>query len=197
MDVKEHCDLLIDEGNDPVYDDELLKDYMNKWDGKVFVESMKLNKNKAVLEIGVGTGRIAVKTAPLCREFYGIDISLKTASRAKVNLQSFKNAIIFCGDFLQFNFDIKFDVIYSSLTFMHIEEKEKCIKKVFNLLNINGIFVLSIDKNQNEFLDFGNRKIKIYPDDINKTKTYISDSGFEISKVIETEFAYIIVAENK
>ena len=170
---------------------------MNKWDGQIFIESMKLNKNKTVLEIGVGTGRIAVKTAPLCKLLYGIDISPKTVCRAKINLQNFNNTKIFCGYFLQFNFDTKFDVIYSSLTFMHIMEKEKSIKKVFNFLNLNGIFVLSIDKNQNEILNFGNRTIKIYPDDINKTKTYISDSGLKISKVIETEFAYIIVAENK
>ena len=78
---------------------------------------------------------------------------------------------------------------------MHIKEKEECIKKVSALLNENGIFVLSIDKNQREYVDFGNRKIKIYPDDIYKTKTYISSSGLKILEVLQTEFAYIIVAE--
>ena len=78
MNVIEHYDKLIDENNDPVYDPEPLKEYMNKWDGQVFIDAMKLDKHKTVLEIGVGTGRLAVKTIPLCKEFFGIDISTKT-----------------------------------------------------------------------------------------------------------------------
>ena len=82
MNVKEHYDLLIEEGNDPVYDNERLKDYMNKWDGQIFIESMKLNKNKTVLEIGVGTGRIAVKTAPLFTAAATLRIGIKSGMSA-------------------------------------------------------------------------------------------------------------------
>ena len=58
--VIEHYNKLIDENNDPVHDSKPLKDYMDKWDGERFIESMKLNKNKWALEIGVGTGRLAI-----------------------------------------------------------------------------------------------------------------------------------------
>ncbi len=68
-DVIRHYDLLIDEGNDPVHDPELLRDYMDKWDGQAFIDKMELNKENSVLEIGVGTGRLAVRIAPLCGEF--------------------------------------------------------------------------------------------------------------------------------
>ena len=37
--VKEHYDLLIDEGNDPVYDPMPLQEYMDKWDGQKFIDS--------------------------------------------------------------------------------------------------------------------------------------------------------------
>ena len=74
----QHYDLLIDENNDPVHDPKPLRDYMDKWDGQSFLDKMKLDKDKSVLEIGVGTGRLAVRVAPLCGQFYGIDISPKT-----------------------------------------------------------------------------------------------------------------------
>ena len=40
-----------------------------------------------------------------------------------------------CDDFLTYDFNEKFDVIYSSLTFMHIENKQEAINKVSSLLN--------------------------------------------------------------
>ena len=64
MNVIAHYDKLIDESNDPVYDPEPLQEYMNKWDGQAFIEEMKIDNTKTVLEIGVGTGRLALKTIP-------------------------------------------------------------------------------------------------------------------------------------
>ena len=111
MNIIEHYDKLIDENNDPIYNPEPLKEYMNKWDGKVFIDAMKLDKMKTVLEIGVGTGRLAVKTIPLC----------------------------------------------------------------------------------NEYINYGDRKIKIYPDNPDDTKEYFINSGLSLLECIETEFAYIFV----
>ncbi len=86
MNTIEHYDYLIDENSDPVRDPDVLKEYMNKWDGEQFVYALELSKDKTVLEIGIGTGRIAVKTAPYCARLYGIDVSPKTIDRAKANL---------------------------------------------------------------------------------------------------------------
>lgn len=82
MDVIAHYDLLVDENNDPFYDLPELKDYMNKWDGQVFIDALQLYENKEILEIGLGTGRIAVKVASYCKRLTGIDISPKTIQRA-------------------------------------------------------------------------------------------------------------------
>ena len=192
-----HYDLLIDENNDPVHDPEPLKEYMDKWDGQKFIDKMQLNKNKSVLEIGVGTGRLAMRTAPLCGEFYGIDISPKTIAKAKSNLIKFENVTLICADFLNYIFDQSFDVIYSSLTFMHIEEKYNAIKKAADLLNDEGLFVLSVDKNQSEYIDYGTRKIKVFPDDADTIADYITAAGLYISERYETEFANIFVARKK
>ena len=196
-DVIRHYDLMIDENNDPVHDPEPLREYMDKWDGRQFTDSLQLTKEKSALEIGVGTGRLAVCVAPECREFCGIDLSPKTVKRAKENLKEQTNVALICGDFMSYEFGRKFDVIYSSLTFMHIRDKQAAINKVRSLLNIGGRFVLSIDKNQSDTIDYGTRKIKIYPDNKEDIVKYITQSGMNLMKVFETDFAFVFIAEMK
>lgn len=193
--VIEHYNKLIDENNDPVHDPKPLKDYMDKWDGGRFIDSTKLNKNKTVLEIGVGTGRLATKVAPLCQLFCGIDISPKTIARAAENLSSCHNIKLICDNFMSFEFADCFDVIYSSLTFMHIEDKLSAIKKIASLLNDDGIFVLSMDKNRDKFIDIGTRKIEIYPDDPIITRELILEVNLKLADEFETEHAYVIVCQ--
>lgn len=193
MNVIEHYNKLIDENNDPVYDPEPLKEYMDKWDGQIFIDKMKLDKTKTVLEIGVGTGRLALKTIPLCKKFFGIDISPKTIERAIHNLSQYQNIELICADFITCDFNTAFDVVYSSLTFMHIQKKQECINKIYSLLNPKGYLILSIDKNQNKYIDCGERKIKIYPDKPDDIKEYFINSGLTLLDCAETEFAYIFV----
>lgn len=192
--VIRHYDKLIDENNDPVCDPEPLKAYMDKWDGSEFISKLNLNKQSSVLEIGVGTGRLAVRTAPLCDVFFGIDISPKTIERAWENLKQYNNVSLICGDFLSHSFDRTFDVIYSSLTFMHIKDKQAAIDKAASLLSDGGKFVLSIDKNQDEYIDAGASKIKIYPDNPKVISSCIKNAEMTIEDSFETEFAYIFCA---
>ena len=196
-DVIQHYDLLIDENNDPVHDPKPLRDYMDKWDGQSFIDKMELNKDKSVLEIGVGTGRLAIRVAPLCGQFCGVDISPKTIDRAKENLSEQTNVMLCCGDFLTLDLSQTFDIVYSSFTFMHISKKQKAINKVATLLKDGGKFVLSTDKNQNGFIDTGTRKITVFPDTPDEIKTYIKNSGLLLTEQYETEFAHIFAAKKK
>ena len=190
-----HYDALVDENNDPVRDPEPLRAYMDKWDGENFIMDLQLSDEKSVLEIGFGTGRLAVRVAPDCGRFAGIDISPKTVKRAYENLAEYKNVELICGDFLTYDFEGKFDVVYSSLTFMHFEDKETALKKAASLLNPGGRFVLSIDKNRDEYIDFGTRKVKIYPDKPEEILRYMENAGFIIEKQYETEFACIFAGK--
>ena len=193
--IIQHYDLLIDENNDPVHAPKPLRDYMDKWDGQAFIDKMNLDKYKSVLEIGVGTGRLAVRVAPLCGQFYGIDISTKTIDRAKENLSEQTNVKLLCEDFQTLDISYSFDVIYSSLIFMHIEEKQTAINKVAALLKDSEKFVLSIDKNKDGFIDTGTRKITVFPDTPAEMKSYIENSGLLLIEQFETEFAHIFIAE--
>ena len=96
----EHYDSLIDENTDPVHDPAPLKKYMDKWDGDRFIEDLQLSEDKFVLEIGVGTGRLAIRVVPNCGRFVGIDISPKTIERARENLAEYKTVELICDDFM-------------------------------------------------------------------------------------------------
>jgi SAM-dependent methyltransferase len=194
VDAKTHYDVLIDENNDPVHDPKPLKEYMNKWDGEPFFESLQLTSDKSVLEIGVGTGRLAVQICDKCKTFVGIDISPKTVERVKENLKTIQNALLICGDFLTHEFTESFDIIYSSLTFMHIKDKQDAVQKAASLLNGNGRFILSINKEQQAMLDFGNRQIELYPNTPEEIVTFLTGAGFTVESQIETEFAVIFAA---
>ena len=195
MDVINHYDLLIDEDNDPFRDPPMLQEYMSQWDGERFIEALELTKNKKVLEIGIGTGRIAVKVAPFCKTLIGIDISPKTIERAKENLKEHKNISFICDDFSGYQFTGTFDVIYSSLTMMHFRHKKQVITKIDTLLNKDGIFCLSIDKNQSEYIDMGTRKVRVYPDTLENMKSLIQTTAMSVAMVFETDNAYIIVSK--
>lgn len=194
-DIINHYDLLIDEKNDPVRDPQVLRDYMDKWDGQIFINSLQLNKNKNVLEIGVGTGRLAIKVIPNCKHFTGIDFSPKTIERAIENLERFDNKTLICDDFLDYSFTKKFDVIYSSLVLWHIKEKQAFIDKVASLLSKNGRFVLSIGDDQSEELDFTIRKIQIYPDTIEDTVNFLKKSNLKVTSINRVEFGTVFTAE--
>ena len=193
--VAKHYDILIDEGQDPVHDPKPLKDYMNKWDGQLFIDKMQLDKTKSVLEIGVGTGRIAVSVAPECKDFTGIDVSEKTIAQAGKNIKSglFNKPVLICADFLEYKFEKNYDVVYSSLTFMHIQQKQKAFDMVSKILNPNGRFVLSIDKNRDRYIDMGAYKVKVYPDNETDIKAYAKNAQLKLIEEFETEFAFIFV----
>lgn len=189
-----HYDSLINENNDPVHDPKSLQEYMDKWDGQAFIDELKLSKDIRILEIGVGTGRLAIKVAAICGSFTGIDMSLKTVELAGKNLSDFPNVTLICDNFLTYEFDQRFDVIYSSLTFMHITDKLTAVVKIANLLVSGGTLVISIDKNQNESIECGSRNVPIYPDNPESFCGYISAAQLKLEKQFETEFANVFVA---
>lgn len=192
MDVKTHYDLLIEENNDPFRDPPVLRKHMESWDGQTFLDLMELSPSKTVLEIGIGTGRLAEKTAGRCRHLTGIDLSPKTIERARENLRHYTNLSLICGDFTDYMFQESFDVIYSSLTMIHFEDKKQVIGKMNTLLNPGGLLCLSIDKNQSEWIDMGNRRIRIYPDTPQRTAALAEQAGLKTKMIAEVENAYLL-----
>ena len=91
--------------------------------GEEFINLLDLDKNKTVLEIGCGTGRIAKKIVDLSKIYVGIDVSQKTINVARDHFKKETNATFIDGNFLNYDFTKMYDVIRSTLTFMHFQDK--------------------------------------------------------------------------
>ena len=192
--VLRHYDLLIDEGNDPVHDPASLREYMDGWDGPAFLKALALNGTQDVLEIGVGTGRLALRTAPLCRSLTGVDLSPKTIARAGENLSALENVRLVCADFMTWETAQRYDVAYSSLTLLHIRDKRGAAERIARMLKPGGRAVLSLDKSRETVLDYGTRRLAVYPDDPPVLAKHLCDAGLTVLSEQETEFAYILTA---
>lgn len=181
----EHYDLLIDEGNDPYRDAPLMQEYMSRWDGPLFFEALGSTEGKDVLEIGVGTGRLARRVLDMgCRAFAGLDISAKTVKRARENLKAYPNICLMLGDIEEFRFCERFDVAYSVLTFMHIERKRVALANIVEALHPHGILVLSLS-NEGECLDFGSHKVRLYPAPVEDYVAWLTELGCRVDQPID------------
>lgn len=188
----EHYDLLIEEGNDPVQDPPSLQEYMSSWDGPLFYDSLS-PKDKIVLEIGIGTGRVAKKVLGAgCKHLVGIDISQKTLERASMNLKEYSDIELIKSDIVKFQRPNTFDLAYSVLTFLHIEDKKQAFDNIYNSLKNEGTFVLSVSKDDDWFI-FNDRKVQLYPLSVEEYIRLLELTGFRIESVQETESKYATI----
>ena len=74
---------------------------------------------------------------------------------------------------------------------MHFQDKARVIGKMGSLLNSCGLLCLSVDKNQSEWIDTGNRRIWVYPDTPGGTVAFAEQAGLKTKKTAETENAYL------
>lgn len=192
-----HYDLLLEENNDPVLDEEPLRSYMNRWDGEAFLRLLDPSPTQKALEIGMGTGRLALRFAPLLGEVTGIDLSYATVQRAREHLADFPNVKPICGDFLSYDFPSGFDCIYSSLSFLHVEEKEAAIQKAAALLPKGGRLLLSLDKSRDVFLPSPTGQLKLYPDDPDALVDLMEKASLSLTAREETEAATLLLAVKK
>ena len=192
--VERHYDLLIDEGNDPVLDPPELSAYMDGWDGEAFLNTLALTGVEDVLEIGVGTGRLALRVAGRCRTFTGLDISEKSIARAAAHLAAYPHARLIRADFMAWETQARFDVIYASLTFMHLEDKAAAVRRVAAMLRPGGRAVISLDKDQSGVIDYGTRCLPVWPDDPEAMAAHLHAAGLRVLPAQELQFAFILTA---
>ena len=194
--TKDHYDLLIQEDNAPDNGPPILQNYMDKWDGKLFIDALSLTSSSRVLEIGIGTERLAKKVFQNgCSHLTGIDISTAAIERTKTNLAVWKNITLIHDDFLAHSFNQKFSTIYCSLIFFHFKDKKTTVEKISSLLDINGRFALSIPINEESYISFGTKNVLLYPDNLERTLNLLTESDLIVSNVFKTDFSNLIVAD--
>ena len=193
-----HYDRLVEENNDPFRDPPALREYMNRWDGDAFLSLLSLTPEARVLEIGVGTGRLAGRVLPRCARLTGIDCSPRSLERCRENLPDSDRLTLISGDFLTWYSSEKFDRIYSSLTFWHFPDKRAAIRKAASLLAPGGRLALSLSKACEKSLRcFDDLEIPLYPDDPITASRLLREAGLRALPLRETDFAWLVAAEAK
>ncbi|SYX83005.1 class I SAM-dependent methyltransferase [Paenibacillus alvei] len=196
VNAREHYESLIVEGNDPFLDPLALQRYMNNWDGPLFYEALT-PLPKSVLEIGIGTGRVANHILQSgCASLVGIDISPLTLERASWNLRSHSNVELVHADICDFIRPDTFDLAYSVLTFMHIEDKEQAFRNIYASLKFGGYLILSVSKDS-EWFEFNDRKLQLYPASVDMYRRLYEKTGFLLEMVEETESKYATLMKGR
>ena len=100
--------------------------------------------NKTVLDIGCGYGENCVQFLKLgATKVTGLDISVKMLEIAKIENSS-SNILYVNKSMTDLNeITEKFDVVFSSLAVHYIEDFDKLVKDIYNLLNQGGYFIFS------------------------------------------------------
>lgn len=189
-----HYDSLIDEGNDSFRDPAPLRAHMDKWDGEPFLSLLSLGGWERVLELGVGTGRLAARVAPRCGHLCGIDLSPRTVERARENLAAYDHISLVCGNFFDHPFTETYDLIYTSLTLFHISDKQVAWRRIADLLREGGRVVVSLDKSREPYIDMGDRRLRVFPDTPEAVRAAMVAVGLVQTEEIETEYAYLLAA---
>ena len=104
-----------------------------------------LHNNPKILDLGAGTGLLCsfiLKKYPKA-SLTLIDLSEKMLEVAKLRFKNFSNVTYLSEDYLNFNFDKKYDLIISALSIHHLPDdaKAKLFKNCYENLNSNGVFI--------------------------------------------------------
>lgn len=130
-----------------VYDLRMQKLRDIETESKNICELLKIKNSDLVLEIGTGTGELALNISAHCKKVIAIDIS-KTMihfARMKAESQNKKNVQFYNAGFLTYNNHGElFDVIVTQLALHHLPDywKMVALKRIYAMLKEEGKFYL-------------------------------------------------------
>jgi ubiquinone/menaquinone biosynthesis C-methylase UbiE len=190
-------------------------DYSEKQFDSVFKEVVLKTKNNLtiddnVLDFGCATGTKTLELADSVKHIHGLDISTEMINEAnkKLNDSNFKNVTFTQGDIFDNDYEkASFDKIISYGVIHLLPESDKIIRRLYDLLKPNGLFISSTAclkgkmafKNSLEFNAYLLiKKLGIFPLHLNmfmpeNVEKIISNQGFKIVKA-ETIFHGITIS---
>lgn len=112
------------------------------------VDAAKITRESRVLEIGIGTGRIAMSVAEHVRRLYGIDLSLEMMGVLRGKLAGTSHAIDLAqANALQLPFATEtFDVVYAVHVYHLVQHWQDALLDARRVLKPGGSFVLSFHR---------------------------------------------------
>tara|TARA_Y100000310_G_C20692789_1_gene823436 strand:+ start:609 stop:1307 length:699 start_codon:yes stop_codon:yes gene_type:complete len=111
-------------------------------------------KNKKVLDIGAGTGRLTLLFAPIVKEIHALDIEESQVAflKRKVKNQEIENVIPVVGSAEKLSFkNNSFDIVISSFTIGGRDQK-KAIQEILRVLKPGGKCIIT-DAHSGEFIE--------------------------------------------
>ena len=120
-----------------------------------FYKELAIKHGKKALELGVGTGRVAIELAKANVKIWGIDTSAHMLNVAKQKLRKEsasvrKLVVLKLGDMRYFRIKEKFSLVYlASSTFEHCttkEDQKSCLTSAYHALRRKGILAFDISQ---------------------------------------------------
>lgn len=149
-----------------------------KYESFFFVENIKVNNNQRILDLGTGTGFLAILLAPSAKEVVATDVNPKAASCARTNvfLNNMNDKItVLEGDLFEPVKGNKFDLIVTNPPQMPTPECKKRNWDSQSLADDGGpdgrIIVDHILRDVNDYLEYGGRFFMIHMGTIELKKT--------------------------
>ena len=130
------------------YGHRIADDYDDLW-GAVDPDMIPLlsdmDRAGRVLELGVGTGRVALPLAATGLEVYGMDVSEAMVARLRAKPGGSDLPVVI-GDFADVAVDGTFSLIFASFNTLFLmltqEDQVRCIRNVAQHLTEDGVFVI-------------------------------------------------------
>jgi SAM-dependent methyltransferase len=163
-------------------------------------QTVGINQDDVILEIGCGIGRVGQVLAPRCRQWIGCDVSPNMLAHAQRRLAIFDNVqfVELSGFDLGPIEDVSVDLAYSTVVFMHLDEWDRYnyILEARRVLRPGGrIFIDNFNLRSEEGWRFFEMHWQITPEDrpsyISKSSTpqeievYLRRAGFQDINIIE------------
>ncbi|MCO5936024.1 methyltransferase domain-containing protein [Mucilaginibacter sp. RB4R14] len=106
--------------------------------GENVLELLNAKPGEHILDLGCGTGYLTSEIQKLGAVATGIDTSPEMIAKARA---TYLNADFFVADGADFDFDDKFDAVFSNAALHWIKNADGAIKSVYNALKSGGRFV--------------------------------------------------------
>ena len=105
-----------------------------KWQSKIY---SIIQKNKKILEIGIGNGLHLYRLLEKGIDIYGTDIADSLISNFKTKYPKYADRVFNVNNFYQ-----NVDVVYNSAVFEHIPNPKEFLSNIYNILNDKGLLIL-------------------------------------------------------
>lgn len=119
-------------------------------ENKEIIEALNITKDSAILEIGSGTGELAIEAAKYCKKVYAVDISpvMLSSAHVKAKIKGISNIEFYHAGFLTYHHkNDLLDAVVSQLALHHLPDFWKLIalKRICSLLKEGGrLFIRDI-----------------------------------------------------